>query len=61
MAAPKYGLDKDIAQKLNSKYDEGRERDAKEWIEAVIKEKIEVDGKPFGLVRALKNGVILCK
>ncbi|KAF9139462.1 hypothetical protein BG015_002016, partial [Linnemannia schmuckeri] len=46
-----------IAAKLASKYDVGREIEARQWIETVV-------GEPFpyeGFQQSLKDGVILCK
>ncbi|ORZ27279.1 calponin homology domain-containing protein [Lobosporangium transversale] len=58
MNAPRnFGLDREIAAKLASKYDVGREIEAREWIETVI-------GEPFpyeGFQESLKDGVILIK
>ncbi|KAF9169789.1 hypothetical protein BGX21_007681 [Mortierella sp. AD011] len=52
-----FGIDREIAAKLASKYDVGREVEAREWIETVV-------GEPFpyeGFQESLKDGVILCK
>ncbi|KAF9436830.1 hypothetical protein BGZ76_002826 [Entomortierella beljakovae] len=52
-----FGIDREIAAKLASKYDVGRETDAREWIEGVV-------GEPFpykGFQESLKDGVILCR
>ncbi|KAF9576900.1 Muscle-specific protein 20 [Mortierella alpina] len=53
----KFGIDRDIAARLASKYDVGREIQAREWIETVV-------GEPFPhqeFQLSLKDGVILCK
>ncbi|KAF9925659.1 hypothetical protein FBU30_004610 [Linnemannia zychae] len=50
-------LNAEIAAKLASKYDVGRELEARQWIETVV-------GEPFpyeGFQQSLKDGVILCK
>ncbi|KAG0207542.1 Muscle-specific protein 20 [Mortierella sp. NVP41] len=53
----KFGIDREIAAKLASKYDVGREVEARQWIETVV-------GEPFPFAEfqpSLKDGVILCK
>ena len=54
---PLYGLDKELAEKQAEKYDVNREREAREWIELVIGEKLK--GSDF--FDALKDGVALIK
>jgi hypothetical protein len=56
LRAPKYGLDKDLAQLALDKYDHEAEEEAKEWIEAIVGRSI---GPEFG--PGLKDGVILCE
>ncbi|KAI8918877.1 calponin homology domain-containing protein [Entophlyctis helioformis] len=54
---PIYGLDKELADKAQSKYDPKREAEAREWIEAVV-------GEPFAsnnFQESLKDGVLLAK
>ncbi|KAJ1930603.1 calponin [Tieghemiomyces parasiticus] len=51
-----YGLDKEIAERLRSKYSPQRELEARCWLETVIQEPIEGD-----FMDQLKDGVILCK
>jgi hypothetical protein len=52
------GLDSDLRERLASKYDPERERQAQEWIEHVTGEPFP-EGKTF--FEALRDGVILCK
>lgn len=57
MSLPVYGIDKELAAKQQAKYDPQREREAREWIEAVT-------GEPLpsaSFQESLKNGAILCK
>ncbi|XXQ36119.1 Calponin-homology (CH) domain-containing protein [Plasmodiophora brassicae] len=51
-----YGLDKEIAEKIASKYDPAMEKEAQDWIEQVTAEKFKA-----GFQESLKSGVILCK
>ncbi len=51
-----YGLDAELAKKQAEKYDPHAEQMARDWIEAVTRERVEGS---FGT--ALKNGQILCK
>ena len=51
-----YGLDRELAEKAKYKYDPQMELEAREWIEAVLRE-------PLGsgtLHEVLKDGVVLC-
>ncbi|KAI8581041.1 hypothetical protein K450DRAFT_234361 [Umbelopsis ramanniana AG] len=52
-----YGLDKDIQERLQSKYSVEREQQAREWIEATIGESFPTED----FYESLKDGVILCK
>ncbi|KAJ3192283.1 hypothetical protein HK101_006783 [Irineochytrium annulatum] len=52
-----YGLDKEIAEKLSSKYDPKREADARWYIETITGEKFASDD----FQESLKSGVLLCK
>lgn len=57
MSLPLYGLDKELAEKQEAKYDVSRELEAREWIEQVIGSKL-----PQGdFFEALKDGVALVK
>ncbi|CAM0142287.1 calponin [Umbelopsis sp. WA50703] len=52
-----YGLDKEIAERLQGKHSVEREQQAREWIEQTL-------GEPFphqDFQQSLKDGVILCK
>lgn len=51
-----YGLDKEIQEKIASKYDVNKEQAARKWIETVIKEPF-----PGTFQECLKSGVRLCK
>jgi len=51
------GIDSEIQRKLNLKYDEERERNLREWLEALLNEKFEEKT----LQEALKSGERLCK
>ncbi|CAO3564052.1 unnamed protein product [Mortierella alpina] len=53
----KFGIDREIAARLASKYDVGREEQAREWIETVVGEAFP--HPEFQL--SLRDGVILCK
>ena len=52
-----YGLDKELAQKAEEKYDIEKENQVRRWIEEVIEE--EFPHEDF--FESLKNGAILCK
>ncbi|KAI8373208.1 calponin homology domain-containing protein [Radiomyces spectabilis] len=52
-----YGLDKEIQEKLDSKYSVAREQEAREWIESTIGEPLPSDD----FHESLKDGVVLCK
>jgi hypothetical protein len=54
---PLYGLDKELNDKKNAKYDPGQEREVREWIEQVTGEKF----KSSSFHESLKNGQLLCK
>ncbi|KAJ3041997.1 Muscle-specific protein 20 [Rhizophlyctis rosea] len=56
-AVPIYGLDRELAEKAQAKYDPERERQAREWVENVTGEKIEDPS----LQEGLKDGVLICK
>eukprot|EP00928_Gymnodinium_smaydae_P012837 TRINITY_DN1468_c0_g1_i1.p1 TRINITY_DN1468_c0_g1~~TRINITY_DN1468_c0_g1_i1.p1 ORF type:complete len:424 (+),score=105.35 TRINITY_DN1468_c0_g1_i1:103-1374(+) len=56
MALPLYGMDKELHEKRNAKYDVNAENEAAEWIEAITKHKVK--GK---FAEALKSGVVLCE
>jgi hypothetical protein len=51
----KFGLDAEIAAKMEGKYSVDREKDAIAWLEAVTGLKVEPD-----FMGGLKNGVVLC-
>ncbi|KAJ1971180.1 calponin [Dimargaris xerosporica] len=53
---PLFGLDREIHDRLQAKYDPQRELEARTWIEAVVGEPLEGD-----LLDCLKDGVVLCK
>lgn len=53
---PLYGLDLELKQKLDSKYDAKKEQEVREWIEAIVNEKVE---GPLDI--ALKDGQLICK
>ncbi|XP_065071495.1 myophilin-like [Rhopilema esculentum] len=57
-----YGFTAEVRGKLSSKYDSGREREALQWIEAVLGERVfgGVQGSD-AVHQKLKDGVILCK
>ncbi|KAI8814312.1 calponin homology domain-containing protein [Cladochytrium replicatum] len=54
---PVYGIDKELQAKAAAKYDPTREREAREWIEAVTGEKFRKEG----FHESLKDGVLLVK
>ncbi|KAJ1555746.1 hypothetical protein HK096_001777 [Nowakowskiella sp. JEL0078] len=54
---PIYGLDKELAEKQAAKYDPEREKQAREYIEAVTGEKFPLQS----FQESLKDGVLLCK
>ncbi|KAI3652524.1 hypothetical protein MP228_001949 [Amoeboaphelidium protococcarum] len=58
MKTPLYGLDRELAEKQDSKYDLNQEQDAKEWIENVLGEKVFTQGD---FLDGLKDGVVLLK
>lgn len=51
-----YGLDQDVAKKLNSKYDRKLEEEAIKWIEQVSNVTFDKDFGPM-----LQDGVVLCQ
>ncbi|KAJ1660693.1 calponin [Dispira simplex] len=53
---PLYGLDKEIAAKLQAKYDPQREQEARTWLETILNENLAGD-----FMDCLKDGVVLCK
>eukprot|EP01102_Stenamoeba_stenopodia_P006461 TRINITY_DN1770_c0_g1_i2.p1 TRINITY_DN1770_c0_g1~~TRINITY_DN1770_c0_g1_i2.p1 ORF type:complete len:162 (+),score=49.27 TRINITY_DN1770_c0_g1_i2:70-555(+) len=53
---PSYGLDAELEAKRKASYDPNLEREAKEWIEAVVGKKITPD-----FATGLKDGIILCE
>ncbi|KAI9099911.1 calponin homology domain-containing protein [Phlyctochytrium arcticum] len=54
---PIYGLDKELAAKAAAKYDPHREKEAREWVESITKEKVVGETLQDGL----RDGVLLCK
>jgi hypothetical protein len=47
---------------INSKYDEGKEEEARQWIECVIGEQVFEDKSGAeGVHEALKDGKVLCR
>ncbi|KAI8617624.1 calponin homology domain-containing protein [Chytriomyces sp. MP71] len=58
MAEVMRGLDRDLADKMASKYDPTREREAREWLESTVERQFP-EGVSFH--EALKDGVILCE
>ncbi|KAI8916119.1 calponin homology domain-containing protein [Gorgonomyces haynaldii] len=57
MSLPIYGLDKELAEKQASKYDVEKEKEAKYWIEEVLREPFP----PGDFQENLKDGVILTR
>lgn len=55
-AVNNFGLDKEIAARMNAKYDKNLEADVQSWIEDQLGMKFD---KEFG--EMLKNGVVLCE
>lgn len=55
-AVNNFGLDKEIADRMNAKYDKNLEADIQSWIEDELGMKFDKD---FG--EMLKNGVVLCE
>ena len=57
-----YGLTAEVKGKMASKYDPQREREAREWIEAVLHERVFGGASGADAVHEkLKDGIILCK
>jgi len=54
-----HGLDAELAEKADLKYDLNQETEACAWLEALIGESIIKDGRSF--IESLRSGVILCK
>jgi len=50
-------LDRDIKKKMDAKYDPAKEKEIREWIEAVLKKKLSGDS----LQEALKSGIVVCQ
>jgi hypothetical protein len=51
----KFGLDAEIAAKVEAKYSIEREKEAIAWLEEITQLKVEPD-----FLTGLKNGVVLC-
>lgn len=56
-AVNNFGIDKDIADRMNAKYDKNLEQDIAQWIQDETG--IQIVGKDFG--EELKTGVVLCE
>ena len=54
---PVYGLDRELEEKKNARYDPNREQEVRGWIETVIGEKLSAGSFPD----ALNDGLVLCK
>ena len=52
-----YGLSGEVAKKIDSKYDPKMEAEARDWLEALVKEPLS----KASFHEALKDGVYLCK
>ncbi|XP_031553100.1 muscle-specific protein 20-like [Actinia tenebrosa] len=57
-----FGLDREIQMKINSKYDEEKEKEARQWIECVMDERVFEDKTgPDGVHDILRDGKVLCR
>ncbi|XP_046578736.1 myophilin-like [Haliotis rubra] len=59
-----YGLSAEISKKINDKYDLGIEREAREWMEALLGRSLSENGGDLGadgMHAVLKDGVLLCQ
>ncbi|RUS90131.1 hypothetical protein EGW08_002098 [Elysia chlorotica] len=60
-----YGMSREVGMKIQSKYDETLEQEARLWIEAVLGEPIAGDSnEPLGMNKfhgVLKDGTVLCR
>ncbi|KXS12480.1 hypothetical protein M427DRAFT_137190 [Gonapodya prolifera JEL478] len=57
---PVYGLDKEVAARIQAKYDPQREEEAKLWIEDRLDEDVFGDGSRT-FQEVLKDGIVLCR
>jgi len=54
---PVYGIDRELEEKKNARYDANREQEVRGWIETVLGEKLSAGS----FADALKDGHVLCK